>query len=74
MFILEIMDAVYSGLKRRAIICPVINVQFKSLMGTGVHWWLWNWKLASLERTHQRYIQVLEQHILPLRHLFQGRP
>ncbi len=72
--LLEIMDAVSSGLKRRETFQHVISVQFKSqhlLRAYGMG------SLQVLEgtMTAERYIQVLEQHmLLSVWCLFQGRP
>ncbi len=76
-FLLEIMDAVSSGLKRRETFQRVISVQFKSQH----HWWCGGGisaygvgSLHVLEGTMnaERYIKGLEQHMLPSRQrLFQ---
>ncbi len=71
------MDAVSSGLKRRETFQRVLSVQFKSQ-----HLWWYGGaygmgSLHVLEGTMnaERYIKVLEQHMLPTRwRLFQGRP
>ncbi len=79
-FLLEITDAVSSGLKRRQTFMRIISVQFKSQ-----HLWWYGGcigtygmgSLRVLEGTMnaERYIKVLEQHMLPSRRrLFQGRP
>ncbi len=79
-YLLEITDAVSSGLKRRETFQRVISVQFNSqhlwwYRGAYVHtvwaacmFWkaLWN---------AERYIKVLDQHVLPSKwRLFQGGP
>ncbi len=74
------MDDVSSGLKRRETFQRVISVQFKSQ-----HLWWYKGCISAygmgslhvLEGTMnaERYIKVLEQHMLPSRwRLFQGRP
>ena len=75
------MDAASSGLKMRGIIRLVISAQYKSLH----HWW-YGGALVPMEWAAwkgiwkgtinaERYIEVLEQHMLPSRQcLFQGRP
>ncbi len=68
-FLLEITDAVSSGLKRRETFQRVISIQFKSQ-----HLWWYGGaygmgSLNVLEGTMntERYIKVLEQHMLPSR-------
>ncbi len=71
-FLLEITDAVSSGLKRRETVQRVISVQFKSQ-----HLWWYGGCISAygmgslhvLESTMkaERYIKVLEQHMLPSR-------
>ncbi len=76
-FLLEITDPVSSGLKSRETFQRVISIQFKSQ-----HLWWYGGaygmsSLHDLEGTMnaERYIKVLEQHMLPSRwHLFQGQP
>ncbi len=76
-FLLEITDAVSSGLKSRDTFQRVISIQFKSQ-----HLWWYGGaygmsSLHDLEGTMnaERYIKVLEQHMLPSRwRLFQGQP
>ncbi len=79
-FLLEITDSVSSGLKRRETFQRVIRLQFKSQ-----HLWWYGGCISAygmgslhvLEGTMnaERYIKVLEQHMLPSRRrLFQGRP
>ncbi len=68
-----------SGLKRTRTTQVVISTQFRSLhlWWYGVAWVRVARAATHLERHHQcwRYIQVLEQHMLPSRRrLFQGRP
>ncbi len=70
-FLLEIMNAVSSGLKRRETFQRVISVQFKSqhLWWNGVHNAYGMGSLHVLEGTMnaERYIKILEQHMLPSR-------
>ncbi len=77
-FLLETMDAVSSGLKRRQTFQSVISFQFKSQ-----HLWWCGISAYGMGSLHvlegttnaERYIKVLEQHMLPSRRrLFQGRP
>ncbi len=76
-FLLEIMDDVSSGLKRRETFLRVISVQFKSqhLRGMGVHMCIRYGRFACFGRHYECwkiYIKVLEQHMLPSRwHVFQ---
>ncbi len=72
-FLLEIPDAMSSGLKRRETFQHVISIQFKSQ-----HLWWYGGALYGmgslhvLEGTMKRYVKVLEQHMLPSRQrLFQ---
>ncbi len=68
-FLLEIMDAVFSGLKRREAFLHVISVQFKSQHLWGCIHAYGMGSLHVLEGTMnaERYIKVLEQHMLPSR-------
>ncbi len=78
-FLLEITDTVSSGLKRRTLpVCHQHSVQKPaSLMVWGCISAYGMGSLHVLEGTMnaERYIKVLEQHMLPSRRrLFQGRP
>ncbi len=78
-FLLEITDAVSSGLKRRETFQRVISFQLKSqhLWWYGVHKCIRYGQLACFGRHYESWNvnKVLEQHMLPSRwHLFQGRP
>ncbi len=80
-FLLEITDAVSSGLKRRGTFQCVISVQFKSqhLWCMGGHKCIWYGQLACFERHYEWWkvncTIVIEQHMLPSRRCsFQGRP
>ncbi len=75
-FLLEITDAVSSGLKRRETFQRVISIQFKiqHLWCMGVHKCIRYGQLACFGR-HYECWKVLEQHMLPSRRrLFQGGP
>ncbi len=79
-FLLEITNAVFSRLKRWENFQCVINVQFTKPAYLLVWGCISAYCMGSLHvlegtRNDERYIQVLEQHMLPSRQcLFQGRP
>ncbi len=78
-FLLEITDTVSSGQKRRETFQHVIAYSSKASI-SDVRGCIWAYGMGSLHvlegtMNAERYIKVLEQHMLPSRWcLFQGRP
>ncbi len=70
-FSLEITDAVSSGLKRRETFQRVISVQFKSSISDGMGcisvYGMGSLHVLEGTMNAERYIKVLEQHMLPSR-------
>ncbi len=76
-FLLEITDAMSSWLKKRETFQRVISIQFKSqhLLGYGSAYGMGSLHVLEGTMNAERYIKVLEQHMLPSWWcLFQGRP
>ena len=73
----EVMDVMSSGPKRKRTIQIVISTKFKSqhLWGCVSAHGMGNSHICEGTINAERYIQVLEQHMLPSKQrLFQGRP
>ncbi len=76
-FLLEITDAVPSGLKRRENFLRVISIQLKKTASLMVWGCISSYGMGSLNvlegtMNAERYIKILEQHMLPpRRHVFQ---
>ncbi len=71
-FLLEITDAVSSGLKRSETFQRVISIQFKASISDGMGGYISAYGMGSLHGLEgtmnaERYIKILEQHILPSR-------
>ncbi len=76
-FLSEIRDAVSSGLKRRETFQRVISDQFKSqhlwYMGCIIAYGMGSLHVLEGTMNAERYIKVLEQHMLPSRRVYFSR-